>query len=302
MKQPIIRKDCGLVKVETLTESGEFTGYAAVFGNVDSEGDVIVRGAFGIGPTERDLLIPILYQHDTSRPIGKNLRGKEDDYGLWVRGQLILDTRDGGDTYRLVKGGAMNGLSIGARLQKSSPRSGGGRDLEKLRLMEYSMVTFPANDLARIQAIKADTEKATDFTVSLEEIRTWTMRWQLLDALGYTLSDCMQADAPVSERVQMCDDAIESFRTAYIEWLPKYLALMGDTDDEMVAMAARLEKAGRVLSEKNRKLITDAISMLQGLVDATTETVDASDNTVADLATKSRALELLIAQTHVHAA
>ncbi len=33
------------MKVESLSEDGEFSGYAAIFGNVDSVGDVIEKGA-----------------------------------------------------------------------------------------------------------------------------------------------------------------------------------------------------------------------------------------------------------------
>ncbi len=39
-------KHLGLIlKVESLSEDGEFSGYAAIFGNVDSVGDVIEKGA-----------------------------------------------------------------------------------------------------------------------------------------------------------------------------------------------------------------------------------------------------------------
>ena len=52
--------------------TGEFSGYAAVFGNVDSGGDVIEKGAFAKTIVEDFARIKILSQHNSyDLPIGK---------------------------------------------------------------------------------------------------------------------------------------------------------------------------------------------------------------------------------------
>jgi len=94
-------------------ESGEFSGYAAVFGNVDSGRDVIERGAFSKTIREDFDRIKILSQHnDCDLPIGKPLELREDEKGLYIRGK-ISDTQRGRDIKTLLKDGVLNELSIG---------------------------------------------------------------------------------------------------------------------------------------------------------------------------------------------
>ena len=89
-------------------ESGEFSGYAAVFGNVDSGRDVIERGAFSKTIREDFDRIKILSQHnDCDLPIGKPLELREDEKGLYIRGK-ISDTQRGRDIKTLLKDGVLN--------------------------------------------------------------------------------------------------------------------------------------------------------------------------------------------------
>jgi HK97 family phage prohead protease len=154
---------------------GTFTGYGAVFGNVDSYGDVIAKGAF------RDTLKEIkkteewpamLLQHggftaEDNTPIGIWLDLEEDDYGLKVQGKLAIDTQRGGDIYKLMKmepRPALQGLSIGYRAKEfelgtrsNEPR----RTLKKIDLIEISPVTFAANTLARVDGVKGRPSERT---------------------------------------------------------------------------------------------------------------------------------------------
>ena len=63
--------------------TGEFSGYAAVFGNVDGGGDIIEKGAFTRTIAEDFARIKILSQHNSyDLPIGKPLELREDEKGL----------------------------------------------------------------------------------------------------------------------------------------------------------------------------------------------------------------------------
>jgi len=145
---------------------------AAVFGNVDAYGDVIVPGAFK--ETLRDWkkqkrLPPMLVQHggwmmsdDDGIPIGKWTAMEEDEKGLRVEGRLInLDTDRGKRIYGAMKEGVLDGMSIGYRAKEfelgtkpEEPR----RKLKKVDLIEVSVVTFPANDLSRVIEVKRGDE------------------------------------------------------------------------------------------------------------------------------------------------
>jgi HK97 family phage prohead protease len=151
-------------------KTGTFEGYGAVFGNVDSYGDVIAKGAFKA--TLRDWkkagsLPPMLVQHGgwmmtdmDALPIGKWEAMEEDDTGLRVTGRLInLDTERGKQIYGAMREGVLDGMSIGYRAKDfvigtkpEEPR----RTLKAVELVELSVVTFPANGKARVDAVKTE--------------------------------------------------------------------------------------------------------------------------------------------------
>ncbi|CAB4142536.1 COG3740 Phage head maturation protease [uncultured Caudovirales phage] len=147
-----------------------FSGYGAVFGNVDSYGDVIVAGAFAdtLAASRKAGTWPaMLMQHggwgvgaDDMTPVGIWTEMEEDAIGLKVTGKLA-DTVRGREAYALLKmtpRPAIDGLSIGymvkayeARTRPDEPR----RKLTKVDLFEVSLVTFPANPKARIASVKS---------------------------------------------------------------------------------------------------------------------------------------------------
>ena len=136
-------------------EAGVFTGYASIFGNIDSHGDAVMPGAFRKSLSERGNVVPLLWQHDQAEPVGV-IELVEDSKGLRVvRGEINLETARGKEAYALLKQGAIKGLSIGFQTIKDG-WSGKVRQLKELKLMEVSLVTFPANELATVTAIKND--------------------------------------------------------------------------------------------------------------------------------------------------
>lgn len=143
--------------VESVDEnSGEFSGYAAIFGNVDDGGDVIERGAFSRTIKEDFDRIKILSQHnDCELPIGKPLELREDDKGLFIRGK-ISDTQKGRDIQTLLKDGVLNELSIGYdAITFDFDSEKGIRHLKEIRLWEVSIVTWAMNDQAKIDEVKS---------------------------------------------------------------------------------------------------------------------------------------------------
>jgi hypothetical protein len=164
------RIEIKLASDEIDQKTGEFSGYGAVFGNVDSYGDVIEKGAFKSTLLEWEgagKYPPMLLQHgggwmggaDDMLPIGQWTAMEENAKGLKVSGKLFaLSTERGQYIYEGLKSGVLDGLSIGYRARKfvngtkpGEPR----RKLTEIDLMEVSIVTFPANGKARVGAVKA---------------------------------------------------------------------------------------------------------------------------------------------------
>lgn len=180
------RCDCPLVEIKADGDAMSFTGYGAVFGNVDSYGDVIEAGAFAetLRAAKTSGQWPaLLLQHggmmagaDDMMPVGVWTDMAEDGRGLWVEGKLA-QTQRGRDAYELLKmkpRPALNGLSIGFMAKEYSvgtkphePR----RTLKKIDLIEVSLVTTPANPKARVQNVKADQiSTVRDFETFLRDV------------------------------------------------------------------------------------------------------------------------------------
>lgn len=139
--------------------NGGFSGYASVFDVVDSYNERVAPGAFVDSLAQRAAQgrkLPILWQHKTDQPLGVYSTVKEDGTGLHVEGQLLTkDVGQAAEAYALMKAGAVTGLSIGYWTRSSTlDEKTGIRTLTALDLEEVSLVTFPANDAARIDAVK----------------------------------------------------------------------------------------------------------------------------------------------------
>ena len=147
-------------EIKAVSDDGLFSGYASVFDNVDSYGDIVRKGAFveSIGEWEaKGKMPPILWNHDPSDPIGVYTKMQEDDKGLFVEGRLLIDdVPRAKQTHALMKAGVIDGLSIGYRVKEYLYNVDEEvTDLIKLSLREVSIVTFPANPETRIEAVKS---------------------------------------------------------------------------------------------------------------------------------------------------
>ncbi len=145
--------------IKTLAADGLFSGYASVFGVVDHQNEVVAPQAFTrtlAGWRAAGRMPAMLWMHDPAQPIGLWLALQEDRKGLAVQGRLALRTQKGGEAYELLKMGALTGLSIGYRVVASKvDGKRKARMLTDLELFEISLVTFPANEAARVSEVKS---------------------------------------------------------------------------------------------------------------------------------------------------
>jgi HK97 family phage prohead protease len=142
------------------SEAGEITGYGAIFGNVDRQNDMLVKGAFAASLAEHKAegTRPVmLWSHDPARVVGTWDDIREDATGLLVSGKLDLDTQGGREARSLLQKGALKGLSIGYASdprQTDYDRNKGTRVLKAVTLYEVSLVSIPANPRAAVTAVK----------------------------------------------------------------------------------------------------------------------------------------------------
>jgi HK97 family phage prohead protease len=156
-----LTKDSGVpLDVKAVSDDGTFEGYGSIFGNVDSQGEVVEPGAFTAGLVDakrKGRTVKMLWQHDPMQPIGVWDDLAEDAKGLYVKGRLLKDvSARASEAYGLLKAGALDGLSIGYRTLDAEPDASRPNILRlvKLDLREVSIVTFAANERARVDSVK----------------------------------------------------------------------------------------------------------------------------------------------------
>lgn len=154
---------CSFAFSKELTEAGQFEGHAAVFSNVDLQGDRIKRGAFAETIEESGGRWPVLMAHNTGHVVGFSTGAEEDSKGLKVAGEFTLASDEGRNAYATAKHaaelGQKFGLSIGYSVRgedgASYDENTNVRTLKNLTVYEFSLAAVPANPRARIAAVKA---------------------------------------------------------------------------------------------------------------------------------------------------
>lgn len=112
--------DLNVKEIELDSEKRTISGYAAIFGNVDKSGDVLVKGCFSKSIQDRgpessanDKII-MLWMHDMDEPIARVTVLKEDDKGLYFEAK-VDDVDKGNQALKQLESGTLNQFSIGYR-------------------------------------------------------------------------------------------------------------------------------------------------------------------------------------------
>ena len=128
------------------TKSMTFKGYASTFGNIDSDNDIIMPGAFtkSIKEAFPANKVKVLRDHIWENLIGKPGHMEQDSKGLFTETKLSKTTL-GLDTMILLEDEVIDKMSIGFWIPqgKSFKRKDGVKEISEVALMEYSLVTFP---------------------------------------------------------------------------------------------------------------------------------------------------------------
>lgn len=176
---------------------GIFSGYGAVFSNIDSGGDIIEPGAFTKTIAESADRVKILSGHNEGLlPIGKPLELREDAKGLYLEAK-ISDTALGRDVKTLIGDGVLCELSIGYDPIVFDYDEQGIRHLREVKLWEISVVTWAMNEEATITGYKGGEVAAQ------------------VEAMAQSVVTDMKAGRKISaSRMKSLKDASTSMKTA----------------------------------------------------------------------------------------
>lgn len=161
-------------------DSRIISGYAAIFGNVDKAGDLLVKGCFAKSIAERgpesqanDKII-FLWMHDMSEPLGKITELREDDHGLYF--EASIDEIELGDrAIAQFKSGTLNQFSIGYRYvwDKCEYIEKDGQEIficKELILHEISVVSIGCNGETEFLGFKSDVDAYEQFQKEINSV------------------------------------------------------------------------------------------------------------------------------------
>lgn len=135
-------------------------GYLSTFGNIDRTGDVVNPDAFSETLKEIKQL-PMMIDHSDSvlDQVGTWNTFKVDKKGLFVDG-FITKTDKTEHIIKLIETGALNTVSMRGLARIELGDNGTGI-IEKMILLEGSLVSIPANPQAKIKIKPEKAEKST---------------------------------------------------------------------------------------------------------------------------------------------
>src|SRR5260221_8234140 len=290
-------------------ELGIIEGYLSVFNVVDQGNDRVKPGAFKRTLTNskkrvteaNPYIIPMLWQHKDSEPIGGVIDAEEDDHGLFTRAQFDLDVQRGREAYSGYKKGYLNQLSIGYDTIKKSYDAKGVRDLEELRLWEQSTVTFAMNEDALVTGVKAKKAMSKkDFNSHYEDAQAQDVLsdfWDFGSALKQAAKDAWTiGDQPLAD----AEDAWNQAKPAFMAWVQRgidcnmkdYLTAQQQSTpylyDYMAANGPEGHKAGG-MSQGKKDTIQSHIDTIHSMADehksSVNKHVKAMHSAADDLAT-----------------
>jgi len=161
----VLFKSAPVTTMKVLGENdapGAFEALVSVFGVVDSDGDVVMPGAFtktlAAGPKA------IVHSHDwQAAPIGQTVSAQETSEGLLVKGRLFVapdeDHARAREVYAAMRGGALTEFSWGGRVTSETRKEAENGDvtyeLNEIDLVEYGPCLKGANPSTRLLAVKS---------------------------------------------------------------------------------------------------------------------------------------------------
>tara|TARA_R100000654_G_scaffold69416_1_gene98978 strand:- start:3189 stop:3908 length:720 start_codon:yes stop_codon:yes gene_type:complete len=163
---------------------GVVKGYGSIFGNVDSDKDIIEKGAYSRTIKNNGSRVKYLYQHDITKPIGKMRELYEDEKGLAFVAE-VPKTTFGKEILELMEYKVIDENSVGIMPIEKEIDDKGNRIITEVKLYEISAVTLAANEEAKILEVKGESDKIDYYTKRFDNLIKFIRKGNITDDLGY---------------------------------------------------------------------------------------------------------------------
>ena len=191
----IIYKQAPIADIDE--KAGIVKGYGSIFGNLDSDKDIIEKGAYRKTLQENGKRIKYIYQHDITKPLGVMKELFEDDKGLAFTAE-VPKTQLGKDVLELMKYGVIEENSVGIMpIVKEHDDQKKIRYLKEVKLYEVSAVTLAANNEAKIDEVKSEKERLENIEKRYNRLIKLVKGGNISDEMGYLLEyelQCLKAN------------------------------------------------------------------------------------------------------------
>lgn len=206
------RKNAGSGIGDVDKDKSIVVGYASNFGNKDSHGDIVVKGAFKRTIDHNSKRVKTLVHHDPVSVVGKPVVMREDDRGLYTETK-ISKTAIGVDLLTLIEDEVIDEMSIGfIPVLEEYSKDQGANLIKEVKLVEYSFVTLASNELAQVEGLKG--------TAALNEI---------VNSMKKMEKALRNSDFVTDEVPERLEFAIKYWRSV-LESSTKDLGVVGNSD------------------------------------------------------------------------
>jgi len=182
--------------------------YASIFGNIDSDDDIIQYGAYTKtiqenGPRGKNRVWH-LFNHETEYPITKPIDLVEDTKGLLFTSKFP-DTTFANDLLKLYEAGHLTEHSVWIRIMKAMDEVRQGktiRVISEVALMEVSSVLWGANERAQTVSVKSIADLNSRIETGNRIMRNGTLSDDGFKRLELELSEIKKTLALLTEPPQ----------------------------------------------------------------------------------------------------
>jgi len=203
-------------EIKSIDEAGFFEGYANVKHVKDHASDMTVDGAFTqslLKHKDADTMPLMFWNHKTDEPIGVWTEMFEDDHGLYIKGQLLVDDiAKAKEIYALMKRKAITGLSIGYVVQDESfERETNTNLLKSVHILEVSVVSFACNEQSQVEVVKSrfatdEMPSEREFEKALRELGLSRKQAKTFMFEGYKSLAANDENDPLNESLNTIED------------------------------------------------------------------------------------------------
>ena len=166
---------------------GIVSGYGSIFGNLDSDNDIIEKGAYKRTIKNNGKRVKYIYNHQIDKPIGKMKELYEDEKGLKFVAE-IPKTTFGKEVLELMKYGVIDENYVVIMPIKKDYNDDGVRTIKEVKLYEISAVTLAANDQAKILEVKASKKDSEFITKRFNSLIKFIKNAECVtDELGFSV-------------------------------------------------------------------------------------------------------------------